>query len=83
MQDESAGKPQCVQGVAELLERGAAAASDSNLFEFSLRCEGALRFPPLGPAILKPDLGHRFPLSQLNWRKMSFYVAMVFLMMAV
>lgn len=64
IQDETAAIPQCVQGVAQLV-RGAAAASHVNLFEFSLRCEGALRFPPLGPAILKPDLGHRFP--SVNW----------------
>lgn len=52
--------PQYGQQMCRLCARGAAAAAaaDLGLFDFGLRCEGALRFPPLGPAILKPDLGY-------------------------
>lgn len=46
--------------------RGAAAVANLGLFDVSLRCLGALRFPPLGPAILEPDLGHGAPPSKLK-----------------
>lgn len=37
---------------------GAAAASSSTLSGFKLCCDGAFRFSPLSPAVLKPNLGH-------------------------
>lgn len=47
---------------------GAAAASSSTLSVFNLCCDGALHFPPLSPAVLKPDLGHRNVQSEtIKW----------------
>lgn len=50
---------QCGQGGIDLVMWGAPAASSSTLSMFNLCCDGALHFPPLSPAVLKPDLGHR------------------------
>lgn len=35
------------------------AAAASTLSVFNLCSDGPLHFPPLSPAVLKPDLGHR------------------------
>lgn len=46
----------------------AAAASSSTLSVFNPCCDGALHFPPLSPAVLKPDLVHRIMQSEtIKW----------------
>ena len=40
-----------------------AAVSNSTLSIFNLCCDGTLNFPPLSPAVLKPDLGHRIRIA--------------------
>lgn len=66
IQDDAAGIPHFGQRFTALLVRGAANAANLGLFDIGLRCLGALRFPPLGPAILEPDLGHGAPSSKLK-----------------